>query len=300
MEQISALSIPIITIIAFSLVVAEWLLLLVQKKVERNKEAWVSVLSAGLAFTPIFALTKLLLIGIMFWLYQYRLFDFEFQWYTWLLAWAIYDFMFWLLHYWGHKVRIIWCAHNVHHSAKEMKLSVAFRGSFFDFLFVPHNIIWLPLLGFHPFMVLIVDSIGKFYGIIVHVNENWFPNKKRSWIEHFIITPSIHRVHHSVNHVYLDRNFGETFSIWDKIFNTYQPELASETPQYGIMKEVDSEDLFDTQANEFFALWKDIKSTNKLSDKLKYVFMPPGWNHIDGGTTAKKLRKVALEKVADK
>ena len=295
LESISQYTVPTITIIALTLVFVEWLLLIFQHKVERNKEALVSLYSAGLAFFPIFILTKLLFIGFMFWLYQYRPFDIGFQWYYWVIAWVIYDFLFWLIHLLGHKVRIIWCMHNVHHQPKEMKLSVAFRGSLFDFVIVPHNILWLPLLGFHPFLVLIVDSIGKFYGIIVHVNEKWFPNKKRTWLENILISPSAHRVHHATNHVYLDRNYGETLSIWDRFFGTYQNEIVSEPPDYGLIKHVDSEDLFDAQANEFLSLWKDIKSAERLSDKLKYLFMPPGWNHIDGGTLATQLRGNALE-----
>ncbi len=295
LEKISALSIPLITVIAITLVFVEWMLLLIQRKVARNKEGWISVISAGLAFTPVFVLTKIWLLALMFWLYQYSLFQFGFQWYIWLLAWVVYDFLFWLIHLLSHKVRVLWCVHNVHHSAKEMKLSVAFRGSLFDFLVIPHNIVWLPLLGFHPFMVLVVDAVGKFYGIIVHINENWFPNKKRTWVDEVIVTPSAHRVHHATNHIYLDRNYGETLSIWDRIFGTYQVELTAELPVYGVLKEVNSENLLETQTGEWKALWSDIKTANKLTDKLKYLFMPPGWNHVDGGILAHELRQKALK-----
>lgn len=295
MEQLSEISIPLISVVIITLVLFEWALLVIQQKVERNKETWVNLASAGLAFIPLFALTKFILVGLMFWIYQFRFFEIGQQWYFWILAWILYDFGFWLIHYLGHKVRIVWCLHNVHHSAKEMKLSVAFRGSFFDFLVVPHNIIWLPLLGFNPYMILIVDAIGKFYGFIVHVNKNWFPNRRRTWIEYLLISPSAHRVHHATNHLYLDRNFGETFCIWDRLFGTYQAELPSEVPHYGVMKPIDSEDLWDAQSHEIRSLWRDIRNAPGIVNKLKYVFYPPGWNHLDGGVLAKDLRKKASQ-----
>ena len=288
-----------LTIASLAFVFLEWGLLLYARKLDRSKEGWVNVLSAGLAFGPIFLITKLFFLIIMFGVYQFRLFDPGFALYAWAFCWILYDFLFWLIHYLGHKVRIIWCLHNVHHSAKEMKLSVAFRGSFFDFLIVPHNVLWLPLLGFHPFMVLIVDGLGKFYGILMHINEHWVSDNKRRWYEKIIITPSAHRVHHSVNPIYLDANFGETLSIWDRIFGTYQEEIDHEKPQFGILKDIDSEDLLETQSGEFVYLWKDIRAADRLTDKLKYLFMPPGWNHIDGGTRAKDIRMKSLAELKE-
>jgi len=206
-----------LTIVILTIVVIEWIGLTLLNKIERQKESWVNVFSAGLAFIPIFLITKIVFLVIMFWAYENRFFHFEFEWYSWIFAWIIYDFSFWLMHFLSHKVRLLWCLHNVHHSAKEMKLSVGFRGSLFDVFLVPHTFIWLPILGFHPFLVLIVDAVGKLYGVAVHINEHLMPDKKRKWIEWLIITPSAHRVHHSTNHAYLDTNYGETFAIWDRI-----------------------------------------------------------------------------------
>jgi len=288
---------PIIILgIAVFVILIEWRLLTINKKIKSHKEAEVSFLSAVLSFLPLFMANKILLIAFMFWVFQFKLFDLGFAWYIWIFAWIFYDFMFYLIHWASHTVRLFWCLHSVHHSPKEMKLSVAFRGSFGDFLLLPHVIIWLPLLGFHPFLLLIVEIFGRFYGIMVHVNENWFPNKKRHWIENILISPSAHRVHHSINPIYLDRNYGEFLSVWDLLFNTYQKEIREEVPKYGTMKEIDSENLLDTQTNEFLSLWKDIKSAVKLSDKIKYIIKPPGWNHIDGGILANEIRNNSLLK----
>ncbi len=201
-------------------------------------------------------------------------------------------FFFYIIHLLGHKVRLFWCIHGVHHTAEEMKLSVAVRGSFIDIILTPHNIIWLPLLGFDPFMVLIVDGVARMYGLFEHFNENIIP-AKNGWIEKIFITPSIHRVHHSKNHIYLDRNYGETFSIWDRIFGTFQTEL-DEKIEYGIMHDkMNSKNLLDVQTLLWRHLWNDIKSAPNMKDKVKYIFKHPGWNHIDGGKKAREYRKEA-------
>lgn len=132
----------------------------------------------------------------MVWFYHYRLFDLGNAWYIWIFCYLLYDLLFYIIHYLGHRVRFFWCIHGVHHTAEEMKLTVAVRGSFFGFLLTPHNTLWLPLLGFDPFMVLIVDGIAKIYGLFEHVNEH-FISAKGGWIEKLFITPSAHRVHHS-------------------------------------------------------------------------------------------------------
>jgi len=283
-----------LTVVILSVVIIEWVGLTVLNKVERQKESWVNVFSAGLAFLPQFLVSKIIFLAIMFWAYEHRFFDLGFEWYYWGIAWIIYDFNFWLIHFLSHKVRLFWCLHNVHHSAKEMKLSVGFRGSLFDVFLIPHTFLWMPLLGFHPFLVLIVDAIGKLYGVAVHINEDLMPDRKRRWFEWIIITPSAHRVHHSTNHLYLDTNYGETLAIWDRIFGTYQEEIKEEKPTYGVLKEVDSGNLYDTQANEFLGLWKDIRSTKSILNKIKYIVMPPGWSPNGDTLMAKELRKEAL------
>ena len=105
---------------------------------------------------------------------------------------------------------------------------------------------------------------------------------------------SVHRVHHAKNHIYLDRNYGETFSIWDRLFKTFQKELDNEKIEYGIMHDkLNSESLWDVQFLLWKELWLDVKKAPRLIDKVKYVFMPPGWNHIDGGKKAREYRNEA-------
>ncbi len=281
----------IMSVVALVVVVLEWIALTLLQKVRSHKEGWVNIFSAALTYFPIFFLNMLFTISLMFWMYQYRLFNLGFDWYVWILAYIGYDFMSYIVHWLSHKVRFLWCIHSVHHSPKEMKTSVAFRGSFAEFLLAPHLIIWLPLLGFHPLLIIIVEGVGQLYGVPLHFSEHIWAGSKWHWLRKFFITPSIHRLHHAKNAIYIDTNYGLTLNLWDRLFCTYQHQVAAEKPVYGITKEINSENLLISQTDEFIALWRDIKNAPGWWNKAKYCFMPPGWNHVDGGETAKQLRK---------
>lgn len=282
-------------IIFVSLVALEWIILAVTKKIESHKEGVVNLLSYMIELTPYMLLGNIVIFGFMNWGYQYRLFTLGYDWYVWVLCYLLYDLFFYTTHYLGHQVRFFWCIHGVHHTAEEMKLTVAVRGSFVGILLTPHNILWLPFLGFDPFMVLIIDSIASLYGLYEHMNENIIG--RQPWLERIFITPSVHRVHHAKNHIYLDRNYGETFSIWDHIFGTFQTELTDEKPVYGMMDEkVKGTNLWQIQTLLWRELWYDVKNAPTLLDKIKYIIMPPGWNHIDGGKLAGVFRGEALAK----
>ncbi|SFD62448.1 Sterol desaturase/sphingolipid hydroxylase, fatty acid hydroxylase superfamily [Chitinophaga sp. CF118] len=278
--------------IVLGLVIIEWIVLVVTKKMESNKEGWVNVLCYVLESVPYFFLSKVVIFGTMMWMYEHRFFTLGNAWYIWILAYLVYDFMFWLVHFLGHKVRFFWCIHGVHHTAEEMKLTVAVRGSFFGILHIPLTVIWLPILGFDPFMIFIAEAIARLYGLYEHVNDNFDTLVgKQTFMERLFITPSVHRVHHAKNFIYLDRNYGETFSIWDKIFGTFQSELDDVKPVYGILNDnINSKNIWQIQVQLWKDLWKDIVNAPTLADKLKYVIMPPGWNHIDGGKMASAYR----------
>ncbi|MDY8135935.1 sterol desaturase family protein [Aquimarina sp. 2201CG5-10] len=279
-------------ILVISLIVIEWVILLFTKKIESNKEGFVNLISYAIEAIPYVLFGKIVILGTMMWVYEYRVFTLGYEWYIWILAYVLYDFMFYLMHFIGHKVRFFWCIHGVHHTAKEMKTTVAVRGSFLIFIHMPHTILWLPFLGFDPFMILIIELIANLYGLYEHTSEKLIG--RQVWLEKIFITPSLHRVHHAKNFKYLDTNYGETFSFWDRIFGTMQVELENEKPEFGLMGDsINGENLYQTQIVLWKELWSDMKSAPKWSDKLKYLIMPPGWNHIDGGKKADDYRAEA-------
>ncbi|CAM1344989.1 sterol desaturase family protein [Tenacibaculum amylolyticum] len=283
------------SVIVLILMIAEWGILLFSNYIERKKEGMVSIVSYLIQSIPYFLLSKIMIVGGMFLLYEYRLFNIGFEWYYWILAYLLYDFTVFFIHFLGHKVRVLWCIHGVHHTAEEMNLTVVARGSIFDVFFTPFNFMWLPILGFHPFMIFVIEPIARLYATLTHISEKYVGKYK--WLDRILITPSVHRVHHAKNHIYLDRNYGETFSIWDQLFRTFQKEVPNEKIEYGIMHDkLNSESLWDVQFLLWRELWQDVKNAPTILDSLKYIFMPPGWNHINGGRKAKSYRDEAWKK----
>ncbi|NSL86002.1 sterol desaturase family protein [Chitinophaga sp. Mgbs1] len=288
---LSELKGPYRTIVLGSVFI-EWIILIIARRIESNKSGLINILCYVIELIPYLFFGRIVIFGIMLWSYNHRFLTLGFEWYIWVLAYLVYDFMLWFVHLIGHKVRFFWCIHGVHHTAEEMKLSVTIRGSFLGFLHSPLSIVFLPILGFNPFMILLLDLIRRLYVLYEHASEymDSFVGKL-TWLEKIFITPSLHRVHHAKNFIYLDRNYGETFSVWDRIFKTFQPELHDVRPVYGIISDkINSRNFFQVQLQLWKDLWSDIVRAPRLTDKIKYIIMPPGWNHIDGGKMASAYR----------
>ncbi|CAM1364191.1 conserved membrane hypothetical protein [Tenacibaculum litopenaei] len=280
------------SVLVLVLMIVEWIVLIAINVVEEKKEGMVSIASYLIQSIPYFLLSKLMIVGTMYWLYSHRIFDLSFAWYIWIIAYLVYDFMVFFIHYMGHRVRFLWCIHGVHHTAEEMNLTVVARGSIFDFFFTPHNFTWLPILGFHPLMIFCIEPVARLYATYSHLSERFVG--KHKWLEKLFITPSVHRVHHAKNPIYLDRNYGETFSIWDRIFKTFQTQLPDVKIDYGIMHDqLDSTSIWDVQFLLWKELWTDVKNAPTFKDKINYLIQPPGWNHIDGGKLAEVYRSEA-------
>jgi len=89
--------------------------------------------------------------------------------------------------------------------------------------------LWLPLVGFEPYMVILAQAWSLIYQFGIHTERvRGFPRP----VEFFFNTPSHHRVHHGVNEQYLDRNYGGILIIWDRMFGTFEPE--GERVRYGL------------------------------------------------------------------
>ena len=96
-------------------------------------------------------------------------------------------------------------------------------------------------------------------------------------LEYILVTPSHHRVHHAINPEYLDKNYSQIFIIWDKLFNTFQPELKHVKPVYGTLRPASTWNPILINFKHLWQLIKDAWHSDKLTDKLKIWFMPTGW-----------------------
>ena len=158
----------------------------------------------------------------------------------WVFTFFAWDFCFYWLHRMHHKIPLFWNIHVVHHEGEHFGLSLGMRNSWYSSLssfpfFVGLAFLGVPIekfiaiSGFHYFM--------QFYNHNRVVGDSGF-------LEHFMVTPKHHRVHHGSNPEYIDKNFSGTFKIWDKLFGTCQTEVPGVKMKFGVHNPIKSENPF--------------------------------------------------------
>jgi len=181
------------------------------------------------------------------------------------------DFLFYWFHRLGHSVNILWAAHAPHHSSEELNYTVGLRASvtqrLASFLFY-----WPLALVARPEVSLPLISLHLLIQLIPHTRAI---KRLPSWIESWLNTPTHHRVHHGINPKYLDKNFGGTFIIWDKLFGTYAEE--TEPVVYGVLRPMRTWSPVAINSQYWGLMWRDAVAAPRLSDKVKLWFMPNGW-----------------------
>ena len=100
-------------------------------------------------------------------------------------------------------------------------------------------------------------------------------------LEYFLVTPSQHRVHHAINPIYIDKNLGAIFCVWDRWFGTFQEELDDEPPVYGVLKPVSTWNPILINFTHLWGLILDFFRTKSLKEKLLLWFMPTGYRPKD-------------------
>ena len=163
------------------------------------------------------------------------------------------EFVYYWFHRWSHEIPLLWATHINHHSSLKMNFSVAARTPFLNAIY--HILFWtpLPFLGFSPVDILFVETVSFFFAFFQHTTI--IP--KLGVLEWFLNTPSHHRVHHSMNPEYLDKNFGNVLIIFDRLFGTFIEEGSK--PTYGITKNPRDRRLF----NMIFHGWRDLIKKKK-------------------------------------
>ncbi len=209
---------------------------------------------------------------------QIALFEIQSTWLIYLLCFIGLDFAGYWSHRFNHMVNVFWNRHIVHHSSEEFNLSCALRQSIsafvsiYFFLYIP-----LALIGIPANVVAIVAPLHLFA-------QFWYHTRlvgKMGFLEHIIVTPSHHRVHHAINPEYIDKNFSEIFIVWDKWFGTFQKELPDVPAVYGTKR---PSNTWNPVVINFMHLWmliKDAWHTQHLWDKIRLWFMPTGWRPED-------------------
>ena len=232
---------------------------------------------------------KVLAMGVMFFFYSHRIFHFEFTLGYWIGVFLLQDFAYYLHHVVDHSSRVFWAVHITHHNSEKFNITTGFRSPVFQPLYRYLFFSPLAFIGFNPWHIMTAYAVFQIHGTWVHTQTV----KKLGFLEWFLVTPSHHRVHHACNDRYLDRNMGMGLIIWDRIFGTFEKEDPTYEPvKFGITTEISDKGPINIVTHEWKDIWKDVSQTNiKFTDRLKYLFFSPGWNHHGNGKTSKNVRE---------
>ena len=199
------------------------------------------------------------------------------HWFTWVLALVLYDLCYYWLHRLGHERTILWAAHVAHHQSEDYNLTTALRQTSTGFLLGWIFYIPMYLLGIPAQVVVTVGAINLIYQFWVHTEHV----PKLGWYEWIFVTPSNHRVHHAQNDLYMDRNYGGIFILWDRLFGTFQEELAEDPPVYGIRGALKSWNPLRALTHIYVDMFRDSVRTARWSDKLRVWVSRTGWRPDD-------------------
>ena len=162
------------------------------------------------------------------------------------------DFAIWLQHLVFHRVPMLWRIHRMHHTDNDIDVTTGAR--FHPFEIVLSMLIKVSLigaLGIPAIAVLWFEVILNTSAMFNHANVK-LPLVVDGLLRKLIVTPDMHRVHHSSNDKETNSNFGFCLSIWDKVFGTYtaQPEAGHKGMTIGL---ADTQDINSQRIDKMLA-----------------------------------------------
>jgi sterol desaturase/sphingolipid hydroxylase (fatty acid hydroxylase superfamily) len=272
-EQIVSLDLPNIILYAtpvlIILVILEWIYSYKDKKDYYDSKDTLTATFIGLVNAGMSAAIKVVTFGIILFFYNMVPWAIPYTWWSFVLCIIWLDFW----RYWAHRVahenRFWWATHVTHHNSEKYNWSVSFRLSWTQHIKI---VFFIPvvLAGFHPVVFFICHQIEVLYQFWIHTE---YIKKLPKPIEYIFTTPSHHRVHHARNDKYLDKNYGSTFIIWDRIFGTFQPE--EEKADYGITTPVNSYNPITLNFHEWADIVKDVRHSKSVKEAYFMIFGRP-------------------------
>ena len=190
---------------------------------------------------------------------------------SWVLVFLLDDFAYYWMHRTSHVVNLLWAGHVVHHSSEEFNLTVALRQSSLHGMMSWVFYMPIALLGVPVTMWLICHALNLVYQFWVHTREIG----RLGPLELVLNTPSHHRVHHGVNPEYQDRNFAGMLIIWDRMFGTFEPEVAP--PVYGLTKPLRSWNPLWANVHVFGEIAAKLRAARTWGERWRAVLGHPGW-----------------------
>lgn len=153
-----------------------------------------------------------------------------------VLTFLALDLAVWFQHLVSHKVPVFWRIHRVHHADSDVDATTALRFHPIEILL---SFLWKGLvivaLGGPWEAVLIFEIVLNASAVFGHANMKIPAGLDRA-LRLLVVTPDMHRIHHSVLRHETDSNYGFYLSVWDRLFGTYveAPEKGHEAMEIGL------------------------------------------------------------------
>ena len=127
-----------------------------------------------------------------------------------------------------HKVPLFWRVHRVHHTDMQVDVSTTVRFHPLEFVItMPILLGMAALLGIPPFALMLYELFHAAMEVFTHANIR-LPERLDRALRLMLVTPAMHRIHHSAWHRETDSNYGATISWWDRLFGTYRTRPPGE------------------------------------------------------------------------
>jgi sterol desaturase/sphingolipid hydroxylase (fatty acid hydroxylase superfamily) len=131
------------------------------------------------------------------------------------------DLLVYAIHLMSHKITLLWKLHAIHHADEHVDAKTGLLQHPFETIFGLLCVLAFSIiLGVPVIAVILYASIGTLHNVFSHSNIE-LPSHIERWVRLLIVTPDMHRVHHSIEMREGNSNFGQVFPFWDRIFGTY-------------------------------------------------------------------------------
>jgi len=138
------------------------------------------------------------------------------------------------IHWLEHRVPLLWRFHVVHHTDREVDVTTGLRHHPVETVFRSlATIVAAVVVGAPLGVVLLYQTISVFFAHMTHANVRWSSTVDRA-LARIFVTPYFHKVHHHDRRPMTDANYGNIFSVWDRLFRTAIDVADPTTLRYGI------------------------------------------------------------------
>ncbi len=146
------------------------------------------------------------------------------DWLSVALSLLLLDLAIYAQHIAAHRWRWFWRLHQVHHSDIDFDATTAVRFHPLEILLsMLYKVVLVLLLGADPLTVIAFEIILNGCALFNHGNVS-LPPQAEQGLRYLLVTPDMHRIHHSTRQLEMDSNYGFSLSWWDRLFKTYCPE----------------------------------------------------------------------------